>query len=620
MKKIVLFLCLTIVSMFTLMLPSFAKTYYGFGFNIVPKYVNKATRMTVANVVSGSSVEKNNIKNGDIIKEINCKDFSTPDFSNVFEALYLNTSLKILLENHPQPIEVVADTPLSEKDIKTLKYLGKYAKYITKKKVKKRDAEKAFLYLSEAINNDPNNAYLRYIRSNTLTEVIKEDFDSNIAAIVIQDYLAIYDITNDPEYLQGVGYLYLRSEDIPNAEKYFNEAIKIINTNEVKKHIYSQMSYYYYEKNDIEAAIKYFDKLLPVTNNDEKLKIYYAIAEKYKDNYQIDKAITYYNKYITLTKSKEEKQSIYVTIAQYYSTHSEYTKAINYWTKFLQISTTNKEKITAYQNIVDLYDKAGNHTLAIQNAQKILTMDSKDLYAVKYLATYYLSKDNYSACLPYLTKLIYLEPSEQYTYYLERAAIYKKLNNFTNCIKDAEVVYNGASSREQRMIAIGMIVEVNEQKIINSLKNNKNYSKTPSWKELSPSTYTYAMGDEGGLAQYWADRRTNFYKGTQSCMSKYSGANLTKCYADVVKNEEQLNSKYYYMVDLQRQQQERQVEYMRQQALLREQYNNQRMLQNQLINGMYQVQTAPRNYNVNVNGTMYHDVNVNGTMYHHYGF
>ena len=55
-------------------------------------------------------------------------------------------------------------------------------------------------------------------------------------------------------------------------------------------------------------------------------------------------------------------------------------------------------------------------------------------------------------------------------------------------------------------------------------------------------------------------------------------------------------------------------------AKLREQYNNQRMLQNQLINGLYRVQTAPQNYNVNVNGTMYHDVNVNGTMWHHYGY
>lgn len=74
------------------------------------------------------------------------------------------------------------------------------------------------------------------------------------------------------------------------------------------------------------------------------------------------------------------------------------------------------------------------------------------------------------------------------------------------------------------------------------------------------------------------------------------------------------------MVEVQRQQQERNMEYMRQQALLREQYNNQRMLQNQLINGLYRVQTAPQNYNVNVNGTMYHDVNVNGTMWHHYGY
>lgn len=620
MKKIFLFLCLTIVSMFMLMLPSFAKTYYGFGFDIIPKYINNTTKMTVSNVVQGSSVAKNDIKNGDIIREINGKEFTTPNFANVVEALYMNTSLKILLEDKEQPIEVLADTPISQKDIATLKYLGKYIKCLSKKKVKQKDAVKAFSYLNDAIANDPNNVYLRYIRTEAISSAIQETWDANMAELIIQDYLAIYGITNDPKYLQGVGYLYLRLNDPQNAEKYYNDVIKIVNTDEVKKNIYSQMSYYYYDRNNIELAIPYYEKLLPLLDNDDKLKIYYAIAEKYKDNYRIDNAITYYNKYIALTKSREEKQAIYATIAQYYSTHSEYIKAINYWTKFLQISTTNKEKITAYQNITDLYDRANNHNLAVQNAQKILTIDAKDVFAIKYLTAYYLKSNNYSACIPYITKLIYLEPHEQYTYYLERAILYYILGNITNSCKDAEVVYNGSSSREQKMKALYILVEANEKKIANSLKNNKNYFKTPSWKELSPATYTYVVGDEGGIAQYWADRRTNFYKGTQNCMSKYSGTNLTKCYADIVKNEEQLNNKYYYMVEAQRQQQERNMEYMRQQALLREQYNNQRMLQNQLINGLYRVQTAPQNYNVNVNGTMYHDVNVNGTMWHHYGY
>lgn len=620
MKKIFLFLSLTIVSMFTLMLPSFAKTYYGFGFDIVPKYINNATKMTVSNVVPGSSVAKNDIKNGDVIKEINGKEFATPDFAKIVEALYVNTTLQILLENKSQPIEIIADTPIPEKDITTLKYIGKITKCLTKKKVKEKDIAKARIYLDEAIVNDPNNVYLRYMRINSINPTTNENLNPAQLECLIQDYLAIYNITNDPQYLQAVGYTYLKLQDPQNAEKYYNEVIKIVNTNEIKKNIYSQMSYYHYERNDMNYAQKWFDKLIPLANNEEKLKIYYTVAEKYKDNYQIDKAITYYNKYISLTTSKEEKQAIYATIANYYSTHSEYTKAINYWTKFLQTSTTNKEKITAYQNITDLYDRAKNYNLAVQNAQKILTIDSKDVFAIKYMAAHYLKNNNYSACIPYVTKLIYLEPYEQYTYYLERAILYDKLGNITNSCKDAEVVYNGSSSREQKMTALFILVEANEKRIVNSLKNNKDYFKTPSWKELSPATYTYVIGDEGSIAQYWADRRTNFYKGTQSCMSKYSGTNLTKCYADIVKNEEQLNNKYYYMVEVQRQQQERNMEYMRQQALLREQYNNQRMLQNQLINGLYRVQTAPQNYNVNVNGTMYHDVNVNGTMWHHYGY
>lgn len=356
--------------MFTLMLPSFAKTYYGFGFDIVPKYINNTTKMTVSNVVHGSSVANNDIKNGDIIKEINGKEFATPDFAKIVETLYMNNTLQILLESKSQPINILADTPIPEKDITTLKYIGKIAKCLTKKKVKEKDISKARTYLDEAIANDPNNVYLRYMRINSINPINNENLKPAQLECLIQDYLAIYNITNAPQYLQAVGYTYLKLQDPQNAEKYYNKVIKIVNTNEIKKNIYSQMSYYYYDRNDIDLAIPYYDKLLPLINNEDKLKIYYAIAEKYKDNYQIDKAIAYYNKYISLTTSKEEKQAIYATIANYYSTYSEYTKAINYWTKFLQISTINKEKITAYQNITDLYDKAKNYNLAVQNAQK----------------------------------------------------------------------------------------------------------------------------------------------------------------------------------------------------------------------------------------------------------
>ena len=618
MKKVFLSFVLAIISMFVVVLPSFAKTCYVFGFDIIPKYINNTMKITIDNVVQGSSAAKNGIKNGDIIKNINGKEFLESEYANVVEILYMNTILQILLEDSPQPIKVIADTPMSEKDLKTLKYLSKYAKFITKKNIKKGDISKGFLYLNKAIENDSSNVYLRYIRSNFLIEMIKDDFDYIKAGQILEDYLIIYDITNDPKYLEGIGYLYIKLDDPLNAEKYYNDAIKIINTKEIMKNAYHQLSYYYYEKNNIESAIKYYNKLLPLVNKEEQLKIYYVIAEKYKENNQIDKAIVYYNKYIALTKSKNEKQAIYAIISDYYANHYEYSNAINYWNKYLQISTSNKERIIAYQQIVDIYDKLGNYSLAIQNAQKILNLDSNNLYAVKYFVTYYMSKNNFSACIPYITKLIYLEPTEQYKYYLGRAILYDKLNNYTNSCKDAEIVYNGTNIRNQKLTALYIIIEANEKKIANSLNYNKNYLKIPSWKKIAPTIYTYVVGDEDNVAQYWANRRTNFYKNTQDCMLKYSGQNLIKCYTDVVKNEELLNNRYYYLAEVQRQQQERNLEYVRQKALLEEQYNNQRLLQNQLIDGLYRVQTAPQNINVNVNGNIQQDVNINGTMWHYY--
>ena len=620
MRKRFIYIALIIISMIVCSIPSYSKTYYGFGFEIVPKYINNTTKMTVSNVVSNSSADQNNMKNGAIINKINGKDFTKANYTDVLNALYMNTKLQILLENNEQPIEIYADTPISKKNLKKMKYLEKSMKYFTKKKLKNKDIVKAYSYLTDAINSDPNDVFLRYIRVNITQAAIQETWIPELAEILIQDYIDIFNITNNPDYIMATGDIYIKLNDPSNAEKYYNKAIQTVNNNSIKKQVYFRMFNYYYGNNEFESFLTYYNKLLPITNNEEKLSLYYSIADKYKSDNNIESAVAYYNKFISLTKSKKEKQAIYLIIAEYYSNTNEYSKAISYWNKFLQMSTTNKEKIMAYQYISYLYDKAGNYNLAVQNAQKILNLNPKDLYAIEYMLTYYFSQKKYASCLPYVTKLIYLVPEEKNAYYLSRSLLYNKLNNLPNSYKDAQIVYNDSINREQKMAALYLMIEAKEKLIANSLNGIKSYFKQPSWKDFSPAAYIYVIGDENSTASYWANRRTTFYDSIDRCRSKYSAANLTKCYTDVVKKEEQLNNKYYYWLGQAREQQVKYIEYTRQQALLREQYNNQQRLQEQLINGLYRVQTAPQNYNVNVNGTINSNVNMYGTMYHRYGY
>ena len=543
MKKIlVINIIFWILSAFTMTVQ--AKTYYGFGFDIIQKYVNNKIEMVITNISPMSSAYKNNIKDGDIVKKINDKDVLTSQ--DVFAALYYNQKLSILLADKDKPIEIIADTPIPEEQIKTFKEMAKFSKYLSKENIKEKDIVKALKHLNNAIDYAPNKFFLRSIRINLMMTVLSEDNykDEDMFNLLVFDILASYEETKYPIFLSALCNLYLKVDDIDNAEKYCNLAIEEVNNNKFTRELYNTLYEYFYEHNNTKKASAYADKMIPFSTNEEKLSICFGMGEKYKENYDIEKAIEYYNKCIEYAKDNDVAFSVYATIADYYTEKEDYPKALYYRQRSLKVASDNKRKVIAGEHILDLYVKCSNSVGAVQASQNLLKMDKNNLYALMFLSGYY-SNNNYSVCIPYVTKLIYLVPDEKYDYYLLRASLYYNLNNLNNAYNDAKVAYEQSVDKEQRTSALVAMMTVLDTKIINSLKGNKKY-QPPSWRYIAPENYIFALGNEDEEAQYWAFRRKRFYNDILNGMHKYSGNDLIKFYTRIMQRE--FNDNEYYLM------------------------------------------------------------------------
>lgn len=587
-----------------------------FGFDIIPKYVNNSTQTVITNIVPNSSASKNNINDGDVIKELNGKDVQLYDLFEIMELLYCNDKINVLFAKNNEPVEICADVLVSKEKLEALTYYSKFLKYFLKKNNNLKKIKKGFSCLCTAIKIEPDNLFYRYSRVEIVKTILEEINWSNndLINILILDQTLMFDKTNIPNYSEDIGYSYEFLNDDDNVEKYYNKAVVIYNNASDSKRIYSKLAQYFYNRKCIEKSAIYYNKLLPLVSDEEKASIYFLLGNTYKDNDNIETALIYYNKYILLLKSNKEKMNMYLVIANYYNSKQEYSKSIKYWYKFLQLADNNNDKIIALQNILYAYDDLKNYTSALQIAQKILNINKNDIYTITYLLTYYYNRNNYIACIPYLTKLIYLNKEDKYKNYLFRALLYEKLKNYTNSYNDAFVVYNHSDDESQKITAVYIMVDSMEHKIANSLKNCKNYVKIPSWLDIAPSNFIYVTGTENQYASYWAERRNKFYNDIKIGMSRYQGNNLIKYYSDIIKREEKENNKYYYVMEVIRQNHERQLEYIQAQELQREAYERQRALQNQLINGLYMIKTTPQTYNMNIQ----HNIDLKGNVYHYY--
>lgn len=104
-----------------------------------------------------------------------------------------------------------------------------------------------------------------------------------------------------------------------------------------------------------------------------------------------------------------------------------------------------------------------------------------------------------------------------------------------------------------------IIIDEEQKRIDNSIKPIKGYTKKPNWLEIKNNC-------KYGNAQYWIQRQDKFFFNAFECRAEYKGNDLTKCYSNLITEQEKLTTQ---LIEEVRAQEERafQQELIRQQQM-----------------------------------------------------
>lgn len=234
-----------------------------------------------------------------------------------------------------------------------------------------------------------------------------------------------------------------------------------------------------------------------------------------------------------------------------------YYGSIDYFTKLLKSSYGSKD----FKSYV-LYLQAKNYYF-LKNYQKAiycanLALQKDNKYAkenilLKYYC-YYIQR-NYKTAKEEAWKLVKLEPNSEN--YKKLADCTDDQNEKLGYLKKARSFY----SNPEQIFGINVLIAIIEQNKIDKVHKNMGiYSQKPDWFKVS--------NENVGSIAYWNKRQDEFFETTNVCIANYKGANLARCFADVVANEKEKT------VQLRRTIHETQMLYLQQQQLNALQYSN----------------------------------------------
>jgi len=256
---------------------------------------------------------------------------------------------------------------------------------------------------SERLND--SSSYVRSLTFIALTHQIKGDYEKAIKlSYTALDTAKLYNNKKEEgTILNNIGAIYFETNDYSSSEKYYNEALKIMqelkDTVWISK-IYGNFAGVYFMKQDYETCINYLDKSLQFalqTNRLEsvggaisnKAMVYSAIGKKdkaiesytegaeilkkagdlrglcmtlnqlanfYFENNNIIKAEKTYNRVINLSENKRFYISIigaYKGLAKLKKSQNKFEDALTYYTKYASWndSLINKQKVESINNL-----------------------------------------------------------------------------------------------------------------------------------------------------------------------------------------------------------------------------------------------------------------------------
>ncbi len=347
-----------------------------------------------------------------------------------------------------------------------------------------------------------------------------------------------------------------------NSNKYYNEKTQIISLNNVN--LYD----FFYETNN-----SYVPKFIPLTKKQESLldrkskQIYKKVLKSEKafqraltQESNLSKRIYYYHKAIkynpqnymaiamlseaylalkdynnalyyaqlVISVYRKEFDFVYYVAGAASNSLNDLNASIRYFDAFLKNSNESSEinSFVMYLQAMnyfylDRYSKAIDYAnLSLQKSKKY----EKENTLLKYYC-YYIQK-KYKYAKQEAWKLVQLEPS---------AENYMKMADNTENLNDKLIYLNTAKrlyyDPKDIFYVNCEIAKIEQNKINNVHKKMGVYSPKPDWFKIS--------NENIGSISYWNNRQDEFFASTNSCIAKYKGSDLAKCFSDVINNEKE---------------------------------------------------------------------------------
>lgn len=318
-----------------------------------------------------------------------------------------------------------------------------------------------------------------------------------------------------------------------------------------------------YIKNENEKILKKYPNFIPslfaLYEHDYDIKNYNSALEKLEQIKSFDK--NYDGDYLSLLFYKT-----------YYAMR-EYNFALN---ELLKIQAENN----LYSYIADCYLNLGQYNNAINYATKVTSGQNDYYFALETIFRAYYRQKNYSKAKEIANTLIKLEPDNPDNY----IRIAECESNKNQKLNYYYLARNKTFEQNRRSNINDSIIKLEQEKIDNAHKNLNSFVEKPDWLSV------FFACDYGNF-DYWEKRQDDFFKSTNLCISKYSGAEQAKCFESINNKQNNLNEQIAQRV---KEQQEREY----QSAILRQ---NEMMIRQQMIRNINQINTNNQLQNINNN-------------------
>ncbi len=327
--------------------------------------------------------------------------------------------------------------------------------------------------------------------------------------------------------------------------------------------------------------------------------------DKYMQKGKYSKAITLLDKYIAKYPNDMEAMAKLVTTLLF---NGQYGEAITNLDKMYKITKSP----VVLGTMSSVYLSINDVDNAKKYAQQTLSLDKNEPTANATMFICSLEDSKFNEALNYANKLVEKD-SKSYTSYFYRGLAEMNLKSYINAYKDLEKAFKLANDNKIKDVTpvVVAMVDLSDLMIKSTTANAKHFVETPSWFDICPGEYVYSNGKSPKWNLYWEKRRIAYLRSVYNSITNYSGEELYKSYASILKKEYRQNEDYKI-----------EREHTWNQERREEIYKYTKDILTTALVGAYAIKTAPTHNYVHHSGTVNQNVNLGGsiTRYNHYYF